>query len=200
MKSLALLVEGRLDETVARRIVEEAGGTVSTVYGKQGVGYVGKKIQGFNGLAKGIPILALADLKDIDFNCPARAVEGWLPHRNEAMLFRLVVREIESWLLADRANIAQFLGVSKANVPRDPESLDDPKRRVVNLARQSQRRRIREQLVPPKGVSASQGPGYTPEMQKFVRRSWSLQAAADTSESLERCVAAVTTFFEKQDS
>jgi hypothetical protein len=200
VKHIALLVEGNLDETTARCIVEKAGGTVSTVYGKRGAGYVKQNIEGFNNLAKGTPVLAIADLMDTDFDCPARAVEAWLPHRNEMMLFRLVVREIESWLLADRSNVAQFLGVPKKKIPRRPERLDDPKRNVVNLARQSRYRRIRELLVPEEGVSASEGPGYTSEMQTFVREAWHPGKAREKSESLARCVVAVAAFLEKQNS
>jgi len=198
VKSLALLVEGKLDEAVGHHIVQAAGGTVSVVYGKHGVDYVRDNIEGFNDLAQGTPILALADLMDTRFNCPARVVTHWLPHQNENMLLRLVVREVESWLLADRANAAQFLGVSKTNIPRDPENLEDPKRRVVNLARESQYRKIRELLVPEEGISASEGPGYTSEMRKFVRDEWRLNEAMEETESLARCVTAVSAFFEEQ--
>ena len=198
MRHIALLVEGTLDETVGRRVVEEVGGVVVETYGNQGIHYIKKKIQGFNQLAAGIPILALADLMDVEFNCPAQVVEEWLPHRNEAMLLRLVIREIESWILADRANVAHFLGVPRKQIPRRPEQLDDPKRVVVNLARQSQYRHINELLVPEKGVSASEGPGYTSEMQKFVREDWELEKAAKKSESLARCMTAITRFLENR--
>jgi hypothetical protein len=37
------------------------------------------------------------------------------------MCFRLAVHAAESWLLADSASLAAFLGVSAARLPNDPD-------------------------------------------------------------------------------
>lgn len=148
MRSMALLVEGLLDEVVGRRILEHLGGQVSVVYGKRGIGYIQRKITGFNDAATGFPILTLADLMDTGLSCAAAVVKTWLPHRNESMFFRLAVREIESWLLADRANLAAFLKVPRSKIPQHPEQIEDPKRTLINLARRSRSATIRRNLVP----------------------------------------------------
>jgi len=59
MTSISILVEGNLDETVARKIIEAEGAMVGNVYGRKGVSYIEKKIKGFNGYAQGTPILTL---------------------------------------------------------------------------------------------------------------------------------------------
>jgi hypothetical protein len=80
-------------------------------------------------------MLMLVDFMDTGLECPPEVPVAWLPDRCSKMLLRAVVREIESWLLADASGISRFLGVSVSLVPRDPESLKDPKQSLVNLAR-----------------------------------------------------------------
>lgn len=187
-KTLALLVEGNLDESAGRRVAEKAGFSVSVTYGRRGIGYIRTKIAGFNRAASAQPILALADLMDTGMDCPPEVVEAWLPHRNEMMLLRVVVREIESWLLADRPNLAEFLKIPAEKIPLAPEELSDPKETLINLARKSRSASIRRTLVPAEGSTAREGPGYTSEMERFVRSRWDLEAAQEHAPSLERCL------------
>ena len=191
MPPISILVEGNLDETVAREIIDTAGGTVGTVYGRKGVDYIEKKISGFNQLAQGVPILTLVDLMDLDSDCPAEIVRDWLPHRHNQMLFRLVVREIESWILADRASISRFFGLRKALIPHHPEQLEDPKATLVELADSSQRQGLRNAIVPDDPTMNDEGPAYTTRVQRFVRHQWSARDAAKNAPSLHRCVRAV---------
>jgi hypothetical protein len=60
----------------------------------------------------------------------------------------VAVREVEAWLLSDRANLVRFLSVPVSHVSRTPELLDNPKSAMVELARRSRRRDIREDMVP----------------------------------------------------
>jgi hypothetical protein len=191
MAFTALLVEGNLDEAAGRRIVEYAGGTVTETYGKKGAGYIKSNVDGFNQLARGTTILALVDLMDTQSECPVEVIEDWLPHPNKNMIFRLVVREIESWIMADRTGIAQFLGVRKQDIPSRPEQVEDPKRRLVNIARNTRFSRIKRLLVPAPSSTATEGPAYTSEMQQFVRDRWDIERAMERAFSLRRCVRAV---------
>lgn len=200
MKSLSLLVEGNLDEALGRRIIEYAGGAVQTVHGKKGTSYIKKKLSGFNEAAVAIPVLTLVDLMDTKSDCPKRVVEEWLPRRHENMIFRLVVQEIESWIMADRTGIATFLVVSKNKVPNNPEQIADPKSMLVALARTSRLERIRRLLVPATGSTATEGPAYTSELQRFVRDQRNIEEAIERAPSLKRCVLAVARFLEQQPS
>jgi hypothetical protein len=197
--NISILVEGKLDEAVAQRIIVEAGGRPGTTYGLNGINYIKKKIEGFNGYAQGTPILCLADLADVDPDCPVTLVNQLLPVRNPGMLLRVVVTEIESWLLADRTSIAKFLGVRGARVPYHPEDLPDPKASVVDLARQSRFEGISHGLVPADPTQHAQGPGYTLQMREFVSKHWRPSAAAKRSESLARCLRAVAELIEQRE-
>ncbi len=182
------LVEGVLDEAVASRLIKESGRQFSTCYGKRGCGYIQQKVRGFNNAAAALPILTLIDFMDTGLECPARVVSDWLPHRHENMLFRVVVSEIESWLLADATNIASFLQIPTNRVPTDPEALNDPKQVLVNLARRSRSSKVRSSLVPAQGSTAQVGTLYVSEMMRFVHNQWDIVAAQAQSPSLGRCV------------
>jgi len=188
MSTVSILVEGTLDEAVAKKIIITAGGTPGTVFPKRGVHYIEKKISGFNELAKGMPILSLVDFMDTDADCPPELVQEWLPHRNEQMLFRVVVREIESWIMADRTSVSRFLKIRKSKVPPHPEQLDDPKATFVELARSSPNVNLRKSLVPKDPTTNAEGPAYTTRMERFVRDQWDLKAALQNAPSLERCL------------
>ena len=188
---VSLLVEGRLDAAVARRIIRSTGGQTGQTYGLKGVSYIQSKIDGFNQMAQGVPILALVDLMDTRFDCPVEALDNWLPHRNEQMLLRFVDREIESWLLADRTGIARYLGVRRSKVPYNPETLDDPKKALVDVARLSRSGSLKRDIVPDDPTQNDQGPAYTSRLRTFVREHWDLDAAMGSAPSLQRCVKAV---------
>jgi hypothetical protein len=191
MTPISVLVEGNLDETVARKIIESEGGVVGEVYGRQGVDYIDKKIEGFNRLAQGTPILTLVDLMDVNLDCPVEIVQKWLPHRHEQMLLRFVVREIESWILADRESISRFFGVRMPLIPHHPEDLKDPKATLVELASNSKKEGLKSAIVPPPEAMNDEGPAYTSRMQRFVRNQWSPIDAMENAPSLRRCIRAV---------
>lgn len=142
----------------------------------------------FNEAAPFAPCLALVDFMDTRTTCPPSVVSQWIPNRNDNLIFRVVVRELESWLLADRQRIARFLRVPVARVPAAPEEEGDPKRTLVNLARGSRSRRIREALVPAQGASSTVGGDYNPLMEQFIRSEWSPAAARTAAPSLDKCM------------
>jgi hypothetical protein len=195
-----LLVEGTLDEAVASEIIRAAGARPGTTLPKKGVNYIENKIEDYNQLAQGIPILALVDLMDVNSDCPAEAVREWLPNRHEQMLLRFVVREIESWILADRTSISRFLNVRKSKIPHNPEDLPDPKASLVDCARASPREGLKYALVPDDPTVNSEGPAYTTRMERFVRNQWDLEVAMEYAPSLRRCVRAVQDFLDEQSS
>jgi len=120
-------------------------------------------------------------------------VASWLPQRPALMSLRVAVREVEAWLLADRTTLARFLQVSRDLVPRDPESLPDPKATLVSIARRSRSRPIREGLPPRPGSGRSVGPLYVAQLSRFVTEHWDVEASADISQSLDRCLRALAT-------
>lgn len=188
MAFINYLVEGEIDEIIALRIISNSGHDIGVGYGKRGIGYIQNKIQNFNQTAQSVFYLVLVDFMDTKLECPPQVVSRWLPHKNNLMFFRVVVREIESWVLADRENLATFLNVNIELMPINPESELDPKRKLVNIARKSRSKRIRDALVPDQDSTAQVGKLYTSEMKRFVSNFWNIDTARKNSPSLDKCL------------
>lgn len=184
-----LLVEGYVDEAVGRRLLDVCGHEAGATYGKKGWTYIQQKVQAFDKSCAAQGLLTLVDSMDTGLDCAPSIIRAWIPRRSHKHIFRLVTREIESWILADREAIASFLGVSLAKIPHHPELLPDPKQALINLARGSRRKAIRDALVPVQGYSASEGPLYSSEMGKFVAETWRPEEATANAASLEKCIA-----------
>jgi hypothetical protein len=187
-------VEGELDEAVLRRLLTGAGATMDRVYGKQGKAQLRERISAYNFAARHGPWVVLVDLGD---GCAPALVREWVPEPAEFLCLRVAVREIESWLLADRERLAEFLSVPVSRVPQRPDEVPDPKLSLVNLARGSRRREIRQGLVPRPGSGRRVGPEYVSRLQEFVSRRWRPAEAEDNSPSLRGCRAAIARLAER---
>lgn len=131
------------------------------------------------------PVLCIADT---DGRCAASLVDQWAPASSRApLLLRLAVIEAESWVLADGERIAEFLGVSPSRIPDNPDSERNPKRLILDLARRSRKRAIRQEVVSALDTNRP-GPGYNHHLAGFVNRHWHAREAADRSPSLARAV------------
>ena len=184
-----ILTEGILDANVARKLLLSSGHEVGKSFGLQGIGYIEQKVRGFNSASKGTPILTLVDQMDTRIDCPVEIVNMYLSHRENTMFLRVVVREIESWILADAKNLSNFLKVPITKVPADPEGLRDPKESLINLARRSRSIQIKNDLVPKAGSTAVEGVLYTSSLSLFVNNIWDLSVARNISTSLDRCLS-----------
>jgi hypothetical protein len=181
--------EDQLSEAVARRLVAEARDTKDEIrcVRKGGAGYLKGTLRKFAEAAQRCPVLVLTDLDRV--GCAPALVTNWaegirMPPR---LVFRVAVREIETWLLADREAVARFLGVSTMRIERNPETIPDPKRYLLALAEKSPRQ-LRNDLLPTKGAAASQGFGYNARLCEFVESGWSPDRAAESSSSLRRAI------------
>ena len=127
--------------------------------------------------------------------CPGALIEDWLSvPKHDNLLFRVAVREIGAWLLADSKGLASYLAVKPGLVPKSPEALPDPKRKLVELARKSRRKQIREDIVPRIGSTAKQGPGYSACLSEFVQSVWDVESAANSTASLRRTLDRLSVF------
>ncbi len=191
MTDIHIFVEGAPDEVVARRLVEACGHRTATCFGKKGWVFIRDNIAKYNQAAAHLCCLTLVDLMDTGHFCPVEVISQWLPNRQPNMLLRLVVRELESWLLADRAGLAAFLHVNAERIPPYPEQIADPKREIVNIARRSRSRNIKSALVPEQGSTAQVGKMYFSEMTAFIQKQWDITAARENAPSLHRCLLAL---------
>jgi hypothetical protein len=185
--AISAAVEGIVDEAVARRPIVFAGARPGLVYGKQGKPFLQQRIAGYNAAAQHAPWIVLVDL-DGDHDCAPPLRASWLPVAAPHLCFRVAVREVEAWLLADAERISAFLGIARSKVPADPEGLDNPKATMVALARASRRKEIREDIVPRDGSGRPVGPAYASRLIEFASSSWRPEVAAERAESLRRAI------------
>lgn len=193
--AISLAVEDQLSEAVLKKIlsIAEDRFLVSTCYSRGGFGYLKKNISGFNNAAKGIPFLVLTDLDTSE--CPPTLIKEWLPHpKHPNLLFRIAVREVEAWLLADCNGFVRYLGIAIEGIPLDIEAIKDPKRRLIELAQESKNRCLREAIVPSSKSDARQGPDYNGALISFVNEFWDIKAAMNNSMSLKKTVKSVIDF------
>jgi len=191
----AVATEDALSEAVAEALLRQIGGhVVQQRLRRGGYGYLKSRIGAFNQMAQTImPVLLVTDLDQC--NCPPELITRWLPDGcAPRLLFRVAVRETESWLLSDRGAFAEFLGVPVASVPAQPDDLTDPKAALLKLVRKSKHRDLKQDILPARGISSPVGLGYNDRLVHFVHEQWDSHRAAHVSPSLARAVICIARF------
>lgn len=183
-----LVYEDDLSEAVMTKLIIHFGDKfcIHNTYSGHGFGYLKANIKGFNQSSLVNPCFMLTDLDNYD--CPPELINDWMNFEpNPHFIFRIAVREVESWLLADIEGMAAFLRVSAANFPREPEKENDPKKTLIKLAGRSRIRRIKEDILPI-NENAIIGPNYNGCLAKFVFEHWNIESALKKSESLKKAL------------
>jgi len=86
-------------------------------------------------------------------------------------------------------------GVSVSKVPFRPEECDDPKLVLINLARQSRKRNIRDDIPPLPGSTSKIGKNYVGQLAHFVTTEWRVNDIARShSPSLDGAIRALEKF------
>ncbi len=161
-----------------------------------GYGAIKKRCAAFLDMANaGLRTLALTDLDTHE--CACTLIRDWfgIPEASQATLpeeciFRVAVREVEAWILADRAAWAAHIGISAANFSANPDSLEDPKQHLLNVIRAKGRRRVHREMLPE--GTAHIGPRYNEVLCDFVETVWLPERAAANSPSLYRAIRALS--------
>ena len=196
---ISCAVEGPVDESILRVLLNYSGVIPAGIYGKSGKSFLRQKIQSYNQAAFYSPWIILTDLNH-DAECAPVLRTLWLPDPAPNMFFRIAVREVEAWLLGDQERIAAFLSVARSKIPQNPEMLDDPKQFMIELAANSRRREIRQDMVPRPGSGRKIGPAYTSRLVEFAsnrRLGWRPEVAARNSDSLRRCLRRLQILLQK---
>ena len=183
------IVEGLVDEAAVRTLFSDHSLVAGAFY-HTSIPEFEARLRQVNQTARHSPWFALCDL-DREECAPSR-VRRYLPEPAPRMCFRIAVRTVESWFLADKEGIVRralrFLRVAKDGVPAAPEDEHDPKFRLVALARRSRSRSIREGLVPSAADRRAVGAEYALMMSEFARDHWSPHRAAERAPSVRRTI------------
>jgi hypothetical protein len=191
-----LAVEDDLSEVVIKKLLDESGKFFEILRcdGKRGYGFLKNKIAAFNAASKITPYLVLTDLDKE--SCAPTLLANWLPGSPDPnLLFRVAVREVEAWLLADRTMFADFFGIAAVNkISVTPDELPDPKKELLRLVGRSPRRALREAVIPRPGYSTLVGPAYNDTLSDFIQRKWRTKEAILYSPSLRKAFEAIKAF------
>lgn len=188
-----LLIEDEVHLHVLSKILDHSIKTfeVHRIFGMKGNNYIKKNLSSYNQAAKITPYLVLTDLDQLE--CPPILIHNWINFkRHNNLIFRIAVREAETWLLADRENFASFLGISTNRIERYPESILNPKEYILNIATKSKKRNIKEDLIP-KG-DAIIGRNYNTCLADFIINYWDIENAMQQSKSLNKLMNALNNF------
>lgn len=167
--------------------------TINRVFNARGNARLKDGMTKFREASRVLPHIILTDLDRCP--CPPELINNWkVNHLPPQLLFRVAVREVEAWLMADRAGIAEFLHIDVSKVPYAPETEEDPKRTLINLARKSRKRRLSLEIVPEVGSAAKIGVLYNTHFVNFVNSSWNIEQACLCAPSLDRTLSRISTF------
>lgn len=192
---ISAAVEGDLDEAVVVRLARHVGVDVGPVYGKRGKEALKARLPGYNRAAQHWPWLVLMDLNQ-EAECAPPLRQRLLPAPAQRMCFRIAIRAVEAWLLADRDRLSRYLAVPRSRLAATPEMIADPKQFLVQVAAQSRSRDVRSDIVPVPGSGRRVGPGYTGRLAQFAldaQRGWRPEVAAGASDSLGRAIRRLRT-------
>lgn len=155
-----------------------------------------EKCPAFINMAKGG--IYSVTLTDLDTHpCPGGLIRRWfgIPRNRpialpREIIFRIAVREVEAWIIADRHSWAEYIGIAAGHFADAPDELPDPKLHLLNVVRKKGRKKVHKDMLP-RGT-ASIGPSYNEVLCNFVQRYWSPVRAAEHSPSLGRAINALS--------
>jgi hypothetical protein len=183
---MLIAAEDRLSAEVIRRLLRDSAveNANLTWLQQRGQTYLKSRMpQLIRSAMGGLRVLVCTDL---DMRaCVGVLRADWVPNGvPDLLLFAVAIREVEAWIIAD-TRLRSFLKTG-AEVPQNPEALQDPKAAVLTLARTSRSRKIRDDIAPSTGAIARVGPGYNDLLSVFVRDVWDHEVAAAACTSLSR--------------
>lgn len=184
-------VEGPVDKAAAEKLIVFSGGEPGPIFVRGGKQPLLDRVGAYNNAARFTPWLVLVDLDSGD-RCAPPARFRWLPSASPLMCFRIVVREIEAWFIADRDRLARFLRVPNGQIALRPEEIENPKEEIVRLASRSRSRTMRADIVPRPRSGRTTGPAYTGRMIEFAKCHWTPGEARTMAQSLERAVRCIS--------
>lgn len=197
MIDIYLATEDTLSEAVAKKLILDLDRSINIEVSIPGRGANGlrSKLATLLRTSRYYPVLMIADLDSAE--CPPSLISNWMGGMSLTpnFLFRVSVREIESWVLADAISFSEYSGVPIHRITCNPDSLADPKAELMRLVDRHGERQVKRDLLPMRGSGASKGLGYNNSLSFYVANSWSSRRASLNSGSLDRSIRRLEAFF-----
>lgn len=140
------VVEGSIDRAVVRKLFAETGTQYGTIYIQNGGGNLLKKLPAYNRSARFRPWFALCDLdqKPCAPSLHHDMIQIFPEGKSPGLRICITVRAVEAWFMADGGPLALHLSIPQGKIPAKPEELNNPKRTMMDLARQSRSSAVRQ--------------------------------------------------------
>jgi len=199
MPDINLVIEGKTDEYMMQALFQYLHLPAPIIRSKRSSSSGGEKeailtnLQKWNEAAKWDYWVVVIDM-DNDATCVTEYRKKLLPIVSDKMIFRIAIKKIEAWILADAPSLAKYLGINVLLIPANPENLADPKDALLRLVRKSKKKMLREDMLPIDGSGAKQGRAYIQRIQEFLfhpEYSWRPEVAEHSADSLKRCLRAL---------
>lgn len=190
MTEVLYAVEGGTDVAVAEKLIVHVGRRPRQVSAAGGSGAIDAKLKRWCQPSNHAPMLILRDWDLVDgVPCPPALLDKVAPHatRPANVSIRIVVRSMESWLMADTWAARKFFRTSR--LPTDPELITTPKLSLVEACRSSSLRRVRVGMVPRPGSGGATGPDFALLVGEYAREYWDPVRAQENAPSLRRAIA-----------
>lgn len=191
-------VEDRLSRLIMERLLSEycGEGFLFQELLRRGSGGVGKmrvksNFEKFFQIANRDPVIILIDLDDS--KCPPSLKEYWIRsvwkrEIPEKMAFCIAEVEAESWILADRKNLSEFIWVQEREISSDVQK--HTKEYLLDLIKKSKNKNVKQMTAEKeyrirKNAKDATGFSYINEFSKFIQRKWDPEEASKNSPSLK---------------
>ena len=193
MSFIYLVSEDLLSEYIAQTIVKAY--TYNHPYPlkiRGGKSHILKNLLKYNQSAKNLKFLIIVDLDKT--NCVVDFIKKHFHNvsLNKGLIFRVAIREIESWILADKIGFCNYFKVPKKHLQINPDDLHDPKQFLIEtIKKYCKNKRRKEDITVQKGSNAIVGPAYNSALIEFIKDAWCIESARQNSPSLNRCIVAL---------
>lgn len=181
--------EDFLSEVVVEKIIGSFGDRfkICNRYITDGNSRMKRNLRGYSQASAYTPFCIVTDLDNE--TCAPALITSWANkiQLNDNLIFRVAVREIETWVMADRNAFSKFSGIPLRRIPLDLETVTDPKATLFSLVENYGKKTIRQDLLPA-DATATVGPGYNLVLSEFVYKSWDPNRAQLNSNSLYRMI------------
>lgn len=188
MIQLYTITEDQLSTTVATRLVTDCDRRwkVGVPITTGGAGKLFAELPQYLQIANSLPVFLLTDLDRLD--CAPTLAQQYRPPRGwpERFLFRIAVREVENWLLADHQGFSKFTGIPVNKLTPASESITDPKQHLLSLVHRHASSDMKARLVTRHSGGLRPGTAYNATLSEFAAHIWQPVHAEQHSDSLKR--------------